>query len=225
MNGSGTSKSADGCRPSRFGRAFYRVGPEMDRRGAIQHRARMLAKLSGNVVEIGAGYGATFWLYPPSVTDVLALEPDAFLRGHARHAAEHSGLNVRVVAGAAENIPCDDASMDAVVSSLVLCSVDSQETVLAEIGRVLKPGGVLAFYEHVRSHSQMVAVLQDFATPLWRSAAGGCSPNRDTVRAIAQAGFTVDSVERFGFRVSAFAPPVAHVIGRARRAGVEARGA
>ncbi|WP_111719775.1 class I SAM-dependent methyltransferase [Homoserinimonas sp. OAct 916] len=225
MNVSGTSETAEEYRPSRFGRAFYRVGPEMDRRGAIQHRVRMLSELTGNVVEIGAGYGATFWLYPPLVTEVLALEPDAFLRRHARHAAEHSGLNVRVVPDMAESIPCDDASMDAVVSSLVLCSVERQETVLAEIGRVLKPGGVLVFYEHVRSRSRMVAGLQDLATPLWRRAAGGCRPNRDTVRAITQAGFTMDSVERFGFRVNAFAPPVAHVIGCARRVGAEVAGA
>lgn len=213
-----------GC-PSRFGRAFYRVGPVMDQRGAIQHRARMLSGLTGTVVEIGAGYGATFWLYPPRVTNVVALEPDGFLREQAIHAAEHSGLEIRVLPDSAEHIPSDDASVDAVVSSLVLCSVADQEAVLAEVDRVLKPGGVFVFYEHVRSHHRVVAGLEDLVTPLWRRAAGGCHPNRDTVRAIRGAGFTVDNLERFGFRVSAFAPPVAHVIGQARRPDTEAASA
>lgn len=211
--------SVEGDRPSRFGRAFFRVGSVMDRRGATQHRARMLCELTGTVVEIGAGYGATFWLYPPSVTEVVALEPDDFLRKHARHAAARNSLDIRVLPDRAERIPLGDASADAVVSSLVLCSVAAQPEVLVEIRRVLKPGGVLVFYEHVRSRNRMVAALQDLVTPLWRRAAGGCHPNRDTVEAIRRAGFTVETLERFGFRVTALAPPVAHVIGLARANG------
>jgi ubiquinone/menaquinone biosynthesis C-methylase UbiE len=170
------------------------------------------------VCEIGTGQGLNFPRYPASVTGVVAVEPDPTLRRAAVPAARTAPVPVTVVAADASALPLADGSVDAVVTSLVLCSVASQATALAEVRRVLRPGGQLAFYEHVRSAWPVVGLLEDLATPLWTRLAGGCHPNRDTVRAITDAGFTIEHVDRFGFTQGAPMPPSAHVIGRARRA-------
>lgn len=173
--------------------------------------------LAGDVLEIGAGYGASFPFYPPEVHSLLALEPDTGLRDRAEAAAAASPLIIRVSDGRAEHIPLPDSSVDAVVFSLVLCSVEDQSAALTEAARVLKPGGTLAFYEHVRSSGRMAGLVEDIATPAWSRVAGNCHPNRDTMAAIAAAGFWVQNVRRFGFSVLPAIPPVAHVLGRALR--------
>lgn len=200
-----------------FGRSFARVGPRMDARGAADHRRRLLAAAHGAVVEIGAGYGATFPFYPSAVTGVLALEPDRTLRELALAAARAAPVPVTVQDGVAESLPASDASIDVVVSSLVLCSVADQSVALAEAVRVLRPGGLLLFYEHVRSAHRMLAAAEDLVTPLWTRMAGGCHPNRDTVGVIAGAGLTVQGVERFGFSVLPGNPRLAHVLGVASK--------
>lgn len=199
----------------RFARAYARAVQEMNRRGATEHRRTLLQGLSGRVVEIGAGDGSSFGLYPGTVTDVLAVEPDDDLRALAKAAAAGAVVPVRVVAGSAEAVPAPDASADALVTSLVLCSVADQPAALAEARRVLRPGGTLAFYEHVRSKHRLVAAAEDLVTPVWQQVAGGCHPNRDTLAAITAAGFVVRDIRRFGFSVSPLAPPVAHILGHA----------
>jgi ubiquinone/menaquinone biosynthesis C-methylase UbiE len=191
----------------------------MNRRGGTEHRRAILAGLSGTVIEIGAGNGSAFALYPETVTQVLAIEPDDYLRNLALASAASARVPVTVRAGAAEQIPADDASADAVVTSLVLCSVHDQATALAEIRRVLRAGGTLAFYEHVRSNSRLLAAAEDLLTPAWHRIAGGCHPNRDTLRAITAAGFTVQASRRFGFSAGPLAPPVAHILGTATSPG------
>lgn len=191
----------------------------MDRRGADAHRQELVHGLSGDVLEIGAGYGATFAFYPPEVRSVLALEPEIGLRDRAETAAAASPLTIRVGDGRAENIPLPDSSVEAVVFSLVLCSVEDPPAALSEAARVLKPGGTLAFYEHVRSSGRVVGFLEDVATPAWSRVAGNCHPNRDTVASIVAAGFQVRTVRQFGFSVLRGVPNVAHVIGRAQKTG------
>ena len=200
-----------------FGRSYARVGPRMDSRGATEHRRRLVEAAYGTVVEIGAGYGATFPFYPAAVTGVLALEPDPTLRGLALAAARTAPVPVTVQDGMAEEVPTADASVDVVVSSLVLCSVADQSAALAEVVRVLRPGGLLLFYEHVRSAHRVLGVAEDLVTPLWSRMAGGCHPNRDTVARIAGAGLTVQGLERFGFSVLPGNPRLAHVIGAASK--------
>lgn len=202
-------------RNASFGKSFARVGPRMDARGATAHRRRLLEPAHGAVVEIGAGYGATFDLYPAAVTGVLALEPDPTLRELARDAAGRAAVPVTVEDGAAEALPVADASVDVVVSSLVLCSVADQRAVLKEVARVLRPGGQLLFYEHVRSEHRLLGAAEDLITPLWSRMAGGCHPNRDTAAVIAQAGLTVQALERFGFSALPGNPRLAHVLGAA----------
>ncbi|WP_299167838.1 class I SAM-dependent methyltransferase [uncultured Arthrobacter sp.] len=199
----------------RFARAYARAVGEMNRRGAAEHRGSLLKSLTGSVVEIGAGDGSNFAHYPPTVTEVLAVEPDDFLRSLAQARVASASVPVRVVTGTAERIPAEDSSSDAVVASLVLCSVSDQLVALAEARRVLRPGGILAFYEHVRSHRKPLAALEDLLTPLWQRAAGGCHPNRDTLQSIIAAGFRIEDGERFGFSVQPLAPPVAHILGHA----------
>ncbi|MGO4491530.1 class I SAM-dependent methyltransferase [Arthrobacter sp. 2YAF22_2] len=210
---------------SSFGRSYARLGPKMDGRGASAHRRRLLAAASGAVVEIGAGYGATFPLYPPAVSQVLALEPNPTLRALAQAAAAAAPVPVTVLQGAGESLPAADASVDAVVSSLVLCSVADPSAVLAEAVRVLRPGGLLLFYEHVRSTHRLLGVAEDLLTPLWSRLAGGCHPNRDTPAAVVRAGLTIRSLDRFGFSPLPGNPPLAHVLGVAVKAGPPGPGA
>jgi ubiquinone/menaquinone biosynthesis C-methylase UbiE len=220
MDGAGESKAASQLKHlqhPRFARAYARAVEEMNRRGALGHRRRLLASLRGSVIEIGAGDGSAFALYPPAVTDVLALEPDDYLRSLAQRRAATAAVPVTVRAAAAERITADDGSADAVVASLVLCSVADQAAALAEIRRVLRPGGTLAYYEHVRSQHRVVAAVEDLLTPVWQRLAGGCHPNRDTLGTITAAGFSIQDNERFSFAVQSLTPPVAHILGHATR--------
>ncbi|MET4093687.1 class I SAM-dependent methyltransferase [Arthrobacter sp. UYCu712] len=201
-----------------FGRNFARMGPRMDARGAAEHRRRLVEAAHGSVVEIGAGYGATFPFYPAAVTGVLALEPDPTLRDLALAAAARAPVPITVQDGVAESLPAADASIDVVVCSLVLCSVAEQPAALAEAVRALRPGGLLLFYEHVRSEHRVLGAAEDLLTPLWSRLAGGCHPNRDTAAAIAGADLTVLSLERFGFSALPGNPRVAHILGVAAKA-------
>lgn len=208
----------DDAQTPSFGRSYARMGPRMDARGAAEHRRRLVAAAHGAVVEIGAGYGATFPFYPAAVDAVLALEPDPTLRSLARAAAGTAPVPVTVLDGVAESLPVADASVDIVVSSLVLCSVAEPSAVLAEALRVLRPGGRLLFYEHVRSAHRVLGFAEDLLTPLWSRLAGGCHPNRDTAANIERAGLAVVALERFGFSVLPGNPPLAHVLGAAVKA-------
>jgi ubiquinone/menaquinone biosynthesis C-methylase UbiE len=190
---------------------------EADRRGVADHRRRLLVGLRGRVVEVGAGNGRMFAHYSLEVTEVVAVEPEDTLRALAEEAARSAPVPVHVVAGDADHLPVPDTSADAVVASLVLCSVPDQESALAEVVRVLRPGGELRYYEHVRS-AGVVGVLEDVVSPLWPLLAGGCHPNRRTSEAIGAAGLTVESEERFRFRPLRGSPPALHVLGTARLA-------
>jgi ubiquinone/menaquinone biosynthesis C-methylase UbiE len=198
-----------------FARVYGRVGHLMDAEIG-DHRRRLLAGLTGRVLEVGAGNGLNFPHYPATVTEVLAIEPEPYLRRLAVAASRQALVPIRVVDGTAETLPAPDATVDAVVASLVLCTVADLDQALAEIGRVLRPGGMLRFYEHVRAEDPRLARWQDRLERPWGWLAGGCHPNRDTVAAITAAGLRVVQLDRFDLQAM---PPLArpHVLGVAER--------
>jgi ubiquinone/menaquinone biosynthesis C-methylase UbiE len=201
-----------------FARFYERVSASADRRGADRHRAELLAGLTGRVLEVGAGNGRNFAHYPSGVTEVLAVEPERRLRESALRTAAHTRVPVRVVDGVADRLPAEDASLDAGVASLVLCTVPDQDAALAELRRVIRPGGELRFYEHVVSRRPGAARLERaLDATIYPHLSGGCHLARDTLAAIERAGFEIRSSRRFPFGPSALSPQVAHVLGTARR--------
>ncbi|GAA0798683.1 class I SAM-dependent methyltransferase [Spirilliplanes yamanashiensis] len=202
-----------------FARVYERMSAAMDRAGAAEHRHALLAGLSGRVVEVGAGNGRMFAHYPPAVTEVVAVEPEPRLRSAATAAARRAPVPVRVVDGVAEHLPAADGEFDAAVAGLVLCSVADQRAALAEIHRVLRPGGRLRFLEHVAADTPGLRRAQRFAdATLWPRLFGGCHTARDTPAAVRAAGFTVDELHRFRFPPTGpTSPATPHVRGAATR--------
>ncbi|MBJ7597971.1 MAG: SAM-dependent methyltransferase [Candidatus Nephthysia bennettiae] len=189
-----------------------------EKRGQAEHRRRLLDGLSGRVVELGAGSGLNFSHYPTAVTQVVAVEPEGYLRGLAEKAAATAPVPVRVVHGVSGDLPLEDASCDAGVACLVLCTVPDQARALSELARVIRPGGELRFYEHVVSRRSFEAGFQRFAdATFWPRVAGGCHLSRDTGHMIEQAGFHIEQCDRFPFSPAPPLPPDPHILGVARR--------
>ena len=183
------------------------------------HRREALAGLSGRVFELGAGTGSNFAHYPSTVTALVAAEPEPYLRERAAEAAADGPVPVEVVDAVADDLPFEDGSFDAAVACLVLCTVPDQARALAEMKRIVRPGGELRFYEHVHAHRQPLrAVLEIFdRTRVWPLVSGGCHPTRETMAAIEAAGFDVEHSRRFGYSPSPVIPSVPHILGTARR--------
>jgi ubiquinone/menaquinone biosynthesis C-methylase UbiE len=174
--------------------AFYRwAGWLGDRTGFAAWRRRLLADAEGMVVELGAGTGLSFPHYPAGL-QVLATEPDPYMLKAARSAARKADADLTLKQALAEALPVGDASVDTVVSILVLWSVPDQAVALAEARRVLRPGGLLLL-EHVRAADPALARRQDRSERRQVRFAGGCHPNRDTLRAVAAAGFDTSGVQ------------------------------
>lgn len=200
-----------------FARFYDRFLGRDKLRGEAELRRELVADLAGRVLEVGVGNGISFEHYPATVTELVAVEPEPYLRSQAERTAALLPLDVRVVPGVADDLGLPADSFDAVVVAGVLCSVPDQEAALAEFRRVLRPGGELRFYEHVRSRRPGFARYQDRVDPLWSRAMGGCHPNRDTLAAIEAAGFQVERCRGFGFPADARAYPVApRILGAAR---------
>jgi ubiquinone/menaquinone biosynthesis C-methylase UbiE len=202
-----------------FARFYRRNRQTADKRGEREHRRRLLAALAGRVVEIGAGDGANFDLYPPEVTEVVAVEPERHLRSYAEEAARGAHVKVTVVNGFADALPLEDASVDAAIASLVLCTVPDPAAALREIYRVVRPGGELRFYEHVHAHRQPLRAFLELAyrSRIWPTIGGGCNPTRETGRAIEAAGFQTERCERIQCSPSVIVPKVPHLLGVAKR--------
>lgn len=209
-----------------FARFYDRVSVLMDRGGVEDHRRQLLAGLTGRVVEVGAGNGLNFAHYPDEVSSVLAVEPEPYLRTVAQRAAAKASVDIDVVDGTAEQMPAEDEAFDAVVVSLVLCSVPDQMAALNEIRRVLRPGGELRFFEHVRGSGPVLRVVQDVLTAtVWPSLFGGCHANRDTARSIADAGFVMQRCHHVRFPEGRLITPTSpHILGSAVRTPVAAEG-
>jgi ubiquinone/menaquinone biosynthesis C-methylase UbiE len=181
-----------------FARFYSRVSASLDAAGVGQLRAELLAGLTGTVIEVGAGNGLNFGHYPGSVSSVLAVEPEPHLRGLAEQAAAAAGVPVKVVDGTAGQLPAADGSADAVVATLMFCSVPDVGGALAEIRRVLRPGGQFVFMEHVRGDTRACQYVQRLADATIRPALmGGCRVYRDPVAAIKSAGFTMATLTKY----------------------------
>jgi len=181
-----------------FARYYARISVTAETRmglGAL--RERLLAGLSGRVIEIGAGNGLNFSHYPGTVSEVVAIEPERRLRQLAVEAALRCEVPVDVVPGAAEALPVKSEAFDAVVISLVLCSVRDVPRALGEVRRVLRPGGTVRFFEHGRGGGPAMRFTQRaLDRTVWPPLNGGCHLGRDPVAALRDAGFELGPYRR-----------------------------
>ena len=198
-----------------FARFFVRLR-QNEPEEHLEYRRELLRGLAGRVVDVGAGDGANFEHFPHSVTEVIAVEPEPYMRARAEENATRAAVPVTVVDGLADELPIEEGWADAVVTALVLCSVPDQAAALGEVRRVLKPGGELRFFEHVVSDTPKLARFQRLldSSRVWPFFAGGCHTARDTGAAIETAGLTLEGCRRLSVKPWPVAP---HLLGVARR--------
>jgi len=177
-------------------KAFYaaiydRISSGSERAGISEERRALLAQAAGATIEIGAGTGVNLSHFPPAVTRLCLVEPDPNMRKRLHRRADGQD-DVEIVNARAEALPFPDGSFDTAVVTFTLCSVTDLDGALAEIARVLRPGGRLLFLEHVRDTDPKIARKQDH--PVFLYSWMGCHPNRDTLAAISRAPFEVTTV-------------------------------
>lgn len=199
LRSAGTGKvPRDAVHHPLFARYYARISVSAESKlgmGAV--RDRLLSGLSGRVIEIGAGNGLNFAHYPSTVSEVVAIEPERVLRKLAVEAALRADVPVDVVPGAAEALPVKSEAFDAVVVSLVLCSVRDVPRSLAEIRRVLRPGGVVRFFEHGRGGGRaMTFTQQALDRTVWPLLSGGCHVGREPIASLRDAGFELGPYRR-----------------------------
>lgn len=188
-----------------------------ERDGLAARRADLLNGAHGRVLEIGAGTGLNLEYYPDTLDQLVLTEPSEPMASRMRDRVAESALNADVVIAPAEQLPFDDDSFDTVVGTLVLCTVPDPVATLAEVKRVLVPGGELLLMEHVRSESPDSAKWQDRLERPWRWYGNGCRCNRDTVSIVEAAGFEWDELQH---GIVPHAPPIVRplIAGRAKLA-------
>lgn len=171
-----------------------------ERLGMARRRRRLLSEATGRVLEIGAGTGHNARHWPDGLEDLVVTEPVPTLLPRIERRLARAGREAKVVAAGAESLPLEDSSVDTVVSTMVLCTVGDVAASLAEIRRVLRPGGRLLFIEHVRGEGRLRQKGQDLVHRGWRSFAAGCNCNLPTLDLLAASGFTVERVDRGRWR-------------------------
>lgn len=175
---------------------YDRVLASSEAAGLAERRHDLLAPARGATIELGAGTGLNLEHYPPAVTELVLVEPSEHMARKLGARVAASGRSVRVVRAGAERLPFEDGRFDTAVATLVLCTIPDPEAALAEVARVLRPGGRLLFLEHVRSDEDGVARWQDRLERPWGFLADGCHPNRDTLAALERSPLTVEAVQR-----------------------------
>ena len=175
------------------------------------HKRRLLGELEGTVVEIGPGTGPNLKFLPEGVR-WIGIEPNVHMHDHIRREAARLGLDVEIRTGIAQEMELESDSVDAVVSTLVLCSVRDPDRVLEEIRRILKPGGRFTYIEHVAApRGTILRRVQRLIRPLWKTLGDGCHPDRETWCIIEGAGFAEVQGERFRVPLPVVAPHIAGV--------------
>jgi ubiquinone/menaquinone biosynthesis C-methylase UbiE len=169
------------------------------------HRKVLVERVKGRVLEVGGGTGANLPFYGPDIEELVITEPEEPMARRLERKLAGYSRPVRVVRAPAEELPFEQHSFDFVVSTLVLCTVDDPARALAEIHRVLRPGGQLVFLEHVRSDDPRLARWQDRLHGVQVRVGHGCHCNRRTLENIEQAGFSVADLEHDRLRK---APPI-----------------
>jgi ubiquinone/menaquinone biosynthesis C-methylase UbiE len=174
----------------------------------------LFSNLQGTVLEIGPGTGPNLPYYPKDIR-WIGIEPNPYMHPYLRKEAERLGLNIDIRNGTAEWIDAEDNSIDAVVSTLVLCSVQNIAYTLQAVLRVLKPGGRFLFIEHVAaSHGTFLRQVQSTISPVWKVLSDGCQPDREIKLALENAGFTSVNYEYFEVPLPIVSP---HIIGVATK--------
>ncbi len=168
---------------------FFMSGSE--RAGLASHRESLLADAAGRVLEIGGGTGANLPFYGAGVQELVITEPEEPMARRLERKLGGYRISTRVLRAPAERLPVEDEGFDCVVSTLVLCTVTSPSSALAEVRRALKPGGQLLFLEHVRSDDPRIALWQDRLRRPWAWFGYGCQCNRPTVQSLREAGFSL----------------------------------
>jgi SAM-dependent methyltransferase len=185
---------------SRLGAALYEPFLWLgEKRGMATLRRGLLAGARGKVLEVGAGTGLNLPHYPAGLEELVLAEPAARMSAKIDLGRAAAGVEPRLVTAPAEALPFEDASFDTVVSTLVLCTVTDPRRAVAEIARVLRPGGRLLFLEHVRAEPGPRASLQRRSARAWASFADGCRCDRPTVETI-EGALRIESIERGTWR-------------------------
>jgi ubiquinone/menaquinone biosynthesis C-methylase UbiE len=174
----------------------------------MRQREKIVPRARGRVLEIGIGSGLNLAAYDAArVSTVHGLDPSPELTEMARRAAEQVPFHVEFVHAGAEDIPLATGGFDTVIATYTLCSIADIHGALAEIRRVLAPGGEFLFCEHGRAPDASVRKWQDRVNPVWRRFAGGCNLNRDIPELVRESGFTVEGIEAMyipGWRPASF---------------------
>lgn len=182
-----------------WGRAFaavYDRGLKSTEEAGLREMRRVtLAQASGRTIDLGAGTGVNYELFPEAVTELVMAEPDPHMLAKLREKVME-GKGIEIVQAPAQSLPFEDDSFDTAVFTLVLCTVPDPAASLAEAARVLKPGGKLLFVEHVRGEEPGLARWQDRLEKPWRFLADGCHCNRDTIATIEASPFELDRTVR-----------------------------
>ncbi len=183
-----------------WGRAFAalydRFLEATEEAGLREMRRELLSEASGRTIDIGSGTGANLDLYPEQVTELTMAEPDPHMARQLRQKLARSSHDVEFVEAGAERLPCEDSSFDTAVFTLVLCTVPDPRAALAEVARILKPGGRMLFLEHVRAEDPKLARWQDRLEKPWRFIGDGCHCNRDTVATIEASPLQLEDLDR-----------------------------
>jgi SAM-dependent methyltransferase len=183
-----------------WGRAFAlgydRLLAPSEEAGLGEERRKLLAQASGRTLEIGAGTGVNLQHYPPAVSELLLTEPFGPMFAQLREKASASGRPAEVIQAPGESLPLADHSFDTVVLTLVLCTTPDPQAVLREVARVLRPGGLFLFLEHVRAEQPRLARWQNRLERPWMFFGHGCHCNRDTLATIEASSLEVQGAAR-----------------------------